>query len=235
MQRKTIVSLYWVGLGAALIVFGLMVWDHYQNGQDWLIGLIIAFVVVVLYLLLLLLLRPDDREFEVVTPRPAAAPAATSAATAAATSAGGDSGLYYDYKGDIHDVIDVEGIGPVYAERLQGAGVETTARLCYEDAAALAKRIDVPEKTVVSWQQMAELAKVNGIGKQYGEALVRAGVGGIAELKRRDAGAIADQVNAYLDTLETNVLGQKITARRVAGWKKAAAPLRKVRQAVPER
>lgn len=141
--------------------------------------------------------------------------------------------VYYDFGGDVHDVIDVEGIGPVYAQRLHQAGVHSTARLCYEDPDALAAALDVSPKTVRSWQSMAQLMKINGIGPQYAEVLARAGIEGIDELKRRSPARIADQVNKYLETIETNVLGQRVTERRVASWQEAAKALRRVRQKVP--
>jgi predicted flap endonuclease-1-like 5' DNA nuclease len=141
--------------------------------------------------------------------------------------------FYVDYPGDNHEVEDLEGIGPTYGQRLRDAGVHTTARLTYEDATALANRIQVPRGTVEAWQQMAELVKVKGIGPQYAEALVRAGVGGIAELKRRSPARVAQQVNDYLATLDTNVLGNKITEKRVEGWKESAKAMKKVRLQVP--
>lgn len=140
---------------------------------------------------------------------------------------------YYDYKGDVHDVIDVEGIGETYAERLKENGIETTARLCYEDAGKIARITGAPRKTVETWQAMAELMKVNGIGKQYAEALARAGVTGIAELKKRSAQVIADQVNEYLESLDQNVLGTTVSARRVDTWKQNASTMRRVRMDVP--
>jgi hypothetical protein len=105
--------------------------------------------------------------------------------------------------------------------------------LAYEDAGSLAERMELPRKTVEQWKHMAELIKVTGIGPQYAEALVRAGVQGIAELKRRSAATLADQVNAYLDTLDVNVLGTKITAKRIEGWQDAARPMRRMRLQVP--
>lgn len=142
---------------------------------------------------------------------------------------------YYDYRGDVHDVIDVEGIGDVYAGKLNDAGIETTARLCYEDAGKISRVTGAPRKTVETWQASAELMKVPGIGKQYAEALARAGISGIAELKKRSAQVIADQVNEYLESLDSNVLGQPVTPRRVDSWKDAAAGMRRVRMEIPAR
>ena len=221
MNETTIRSLYWLGILAGVVLFILMLWDYWGNDSDWFIGLVIAFAVVILGLVLLLLARSDEDDAPPAAPLPVAVPAAAPEA-------------YYDYKGDVHDVIDIEGIGPIYAEKLQAQGIYTTARLCYEDAADVANRIGAPVKTVRAWQAMSELAKVNGIGKQYAEALVRAGLTGIQDLKDRKAARIADQVNAYLDTLEVNVLGQKVTEKRVLGWQKKAKPMRRVRQPVPE-
>ncbi|MHB1261465.1 MAG: DUF4332 domain-containing protein [Thermoplasmatota archaeon] len=141
--------------------------------------------------------------------------------------------VYYDYPGDNHDIEDIEGIGKIYGDKLRALGVQTTARLAYEETGSLAERMQLPRKTVEQWKHMAELIKVNGIGPQYAEALVRAGIEGIAELKRRSATKIADQVNAYLDTLDTNVLGTKITAKRVEGWQDNASGMKRIRLQVP--
>lgn len=141
---------------------------------------------------------------------------------------------YYDYPGDTHPVEEIEGIGAIYGDKLRAAGVHTTARLCFEDPQALADKVGVPVKTVQQWQAMSELVKVKGIGPQYAEALARAGVDGIAALKRRAASTLAEQVNAYLDSLETAVVGTKITEARVEGWKKAAEGMKRVRLKAPE-
>jgi predicted flap endonuclease-1-like 5' DNA nuclease len=141
---------------------------------------------------------------------------------------------YYDYSGDVHPVEDIEGIGAIYGDKLRAAGIYTTARLCFEDAQAVADKVGVPLKTARQWQHMGELVKVKGIGPQYAEALARAGIDGIAALKRRAASGIANQVNAYLGSLEVNVIGTTVTEARVEGWKKAAEGMKRVRLKVPE-
>jgi len=158
-------------------------------------------------------------------------PVVAPAAAEAEEPAGKDT--YYDYAGDNHDIEDIEGIGAVYGKRLRELGVHTTARLAYEETGSLAERMELPRKTVEQWKHMAELIKVSGIGPQYAEALVRAGVQGIAELKRRSAATLEKQVNDYLATLDTNVLGTKITAKRIEGWQDAARPMRRMRLQVP--
>lgn len=172
---------------------------------------------------------------EVLADAPPTAPTPPAARAKKAKSAPAKNGNapYTDFKGDVDAVLDVEGIGPVFAGRLEKAGILTTARLCYETPQTIAKIADVPLKTAKTWQANAELMKVSGIGKQYAEAMARAGVTGIDELKRAKPAALAEKVNAYLAGLEVNVLGNSITARRVEGWQKKAAPMRRVRQKIP--
>lgn len=145
------------------------------------------------------------------------------------------NGVWYDYTGDNHDVEDLEGIGPVYGKRLRAMGIETSARLRYESPGRIARDLDVPLKTVRSWQNMAELVKVKGVGPQYAEAMARAGVEGIEDLKKRNARAISEQVMTYLGGLKSTVIKQPVTPVRVASWKKEARKMKRVRQEPPAR
>lgn len=131
-------------------------------------------------------------------------------------------------------VIDLEGIGDSYANKLKDAGVETTMRLLAEDPQDLCAKTGIAVGHITSWQKMAELTAVKGIGPQYAEALVRAGIGGVAELKRRSAATLAKQVQDYLDSLEHHVLGNSITEARIRGWQEAAKGMRRTRQPVPD-
>lgn len=133
------------------------------------------------------------------------------------------------YPGDNHPVIDIEGIGPTYAKRLEKAGILTTGQLAVAKPGRVAVQVNAPKKTVQSWKAQADLLKVKGVGPQFAEAMARAGIDGIDGLKKKSATKIAGQVTRYLDSLGTNVVGQPVTPKRVAKWKTAAQRMRKTK------
>ncbi len=133
------------------------------------------------------------------------------------------------YPGDNHPIIDIEGIGPIYAKRLEKAGIATTGQLAVAKSGRIASKVKAPAKTVKGWQAQADLLKVKGVGPQYAEAMARAGIKGIEGLKGKPAKNIAKQVTKYLDSLETKVVGQPVTAKRVAKWQRRAVKMHKVR------
>jgi len=133
------------------------------------------------------------------------------------------------YPGDNHPIIDIEGIGPKYAKRLEKAGITTTGLLSVTKPGKVAKAAQAPAKTVKGWQAQADLLKVKGVGPQYAEAMARAGIKGIEDLKKRPADKMSKQVTKYLDSLDVNVVGQPVTAKRMAAWKRKAAKMHKVK------
>ncbi|MES2154483.1 MAG: DUF4332 domain-containing protein [bacterium] len=133
------------------------------------------------------------------------------------------------YAGDNHPIIDIEGIGPTYAKRLEKAGIATTGQLAVAKAGKVAKTVKAPKKTVKGWQAQADLLKVKGVGPQYAEAMARAGIRGIDDLKSKPADKMAKTVTKYLDSLDVNVVGQPVTAKRMAKWKRTASHMRKVK------
>ncbi len=89
-------------------------------------------------------------------------------------------------------IIDIEGIGPAYAQKLATAGVKTTNKLLQTAADAagrkdLAKQADVTTKQVLEWVNRADLMRVNGVGTQYSDLLEAAGVDTVVELATRNA------------------------------------------------
>ena len=103
-----------------------------------------------------------------------------------------------------YKIIDVEGIGPVYAEKLLAAGITDTDILlekCCKPAGrkALEEETGISGKLILTWANHADLIRINGIGPQFAELLEAAGVDTVKELKLRVAAnlhAKLEEVNA---------------------------------------
>ena len=87
-------------------------------------------------------------------------------------------------------IINVEGIGKVYAEKLKAVGIMTTEELL-EQCNTKRERVDMAEKTGISeklileWVNLADLFRIKGVGEQYSDLLEEAGVDTVAELAQR--------------------------------------------------
>ena len=89
-----------------------------------------------------------------------------------------------------YKIIDVEGIGSVYAEKLLAAGIKDTDILlekCTKPAGrkALAEETGISPKLILTWTNHADLIRINGVGPQFAELLEAAGVDTVKELKHR--------------------------------------------------
>lgn len=87
---------------------------------------------------------------------------------------------------------DIEGIGPRYAEQLKQQGIKTTARLLEVGATrkgrqALAEKTSISEKSILTWVNMCDLFRINGVAGQFAELLEGSGVDTVKELRNRNA------------------------------------------------
>ena len=95
-----------------------------------------------------------------------------------------------------YKIIDIQGIGPVYAEKLIAAGIETVAQLLEKGASAKGRQ-EIEEATgirhdlVLTWVNHADLFRVKGVGPQFSELLEAAGVDTVKELRNRNAANLA--------------------------------------------
>lgn len=95
-----------------------------------------------------------------------------------------------------HKVIDIEGVGAAYAEKLAAAGINNTEELLEKCAApagrkALAEETGIEEKRILRWCNHADLFRVKGVGPQFAELLEAAGVDTVKELAHRNAENLA--------------------------------------------
>ena len=92
-----------------------------------------------------------------------------------------------DYK-----IIDIEGVGDVYAEKLTAAGINKVSELLEKCAAPkgrkdLADATGISEKLILRWTNHADLFRINGVGPQFAELLEAAGVDTVKEFRHRVA------------------------------------------------
>lgn len=124
--------------------------------------------------------------------------------------------------GDVHPVIDIEGIGPEYSEKLQGMGIKNTKQLWEANALHVATETGAPVSVVKGWQHMAELVSVKDIGPQYAELLERSGIHSIDQLKNFDPNKLLKLVRKKQDSLKINIQGNSPGHATVAHWIGAA-------------
>lgn len=89
-----------------------------------------------------------------------------------------------------YKIVDVEGIGPVYAEKLVAAGIDNTEKLlekCSKPAGrkALEEETGISGKLILTWTNHCDLMRIDGVGPQFSELLEAAGVDTVKELKHR--------------------------------------------------
>jgi predicted flap endonuclease-1-like 5' DNA nuclease len=87
---------------------------------------------------------------------------------------------------------DIEGIGPVYSQKLKAAGVATTDALLKKGALpkgrqTIANKSGISGKRILRWVNHADLFRIEGVAGEYAELLEAAGVDTVAELAQRNA------------------------------------------------
>ena len=102
-----------------------------------------------------------------------------------------------------YKIIDIEGVGEVYAEKLIAAGINKVSELLEKCAAPkgrkeLAEATGISEKLILKWTNHADLFRINGVGPQFAELLEAAGVDTVKEFRHR----VAENLQPKLE--ETN-------------------------------
>ena len=91
-----------------------------------------------------------------------------------------------------YKVSQIEGVGEVYAAKLEAAGVKTTDDLlakcaCPKGRASLEEETGINHKLILKWTNHADLMRINGIAGQFAELLEAAGVDTVKEFRHRVA------------------------------------------------
>jgi predicted flap endonuclease-1-like 5' DNA nuclease len=95
-----------------------------------------------------------------------------------------------------YKIAEIEGVGPMYAEKLATANIATTDDLlkhcCTPDGRrGVAAKTGLSESRLLEWANRADLMRVSGIGSEYSDLLEAAGVDTVKELAVRNAANLA--------------------------------------------
>lgn len=115
-----------------------------------------------------------------------------------------------------YKIVDIQGVGEVYAEKLIAAGIKDTDALlakCAKPAGrkALAEETGISPKLILTWTNHVDLYRIQGIGPQFAELLEAAGVDTVKELKHR----VPENLQAKLEEINA----QKNLTNRVPAVK----------------
>ena len=129
-----------------------------------------------------------------------------------------------------YKIIDIEGIGEVYAPKLIAAGIETVEQLLDACEAPtgrkmIAENTGIPEKLILRWTNHADLFRINGIGPQFAELLEAAGVDTVKEFRHRVAENLVQKMQ------ETN--DAKNLVRRVPSVKQVEKMIAQAKELPP--
>ena len=127
---------------------------------------------------------------------------------------------------------EVEGIGPVYAAKLAGAGVSTTDDLLERGAkpsgrSSLADATGLEAAQILEWVNHVDLMRIKGVGSEYSDLLEAAGVDSPPELAQRSAANLATTFQEVV-AARPGIVRRIPSEAEVQGWIDQAKSLPKV-------
>ena len=89
------------------------------------------------------------------------------------------------------NLLRVEGIGEVYAQKLSDAGINTTNALLKQGATPkgrkeIAENSGISEILILEWVNHVDLFRIKGVFEEYADLLEEAGVDTVVELAQRN-------------------------------------------------
>ena len=128
-------------------------------------------------------------------------------------------------------LMDIEGIGEIFAQRLNAAGIRSSQALLQQGSTAqgrkaIAAKTLISEQKVLEWVNHLDLFRVKGIAGQYADLLEEAGVDTVKELAQRNAQNLHEKL--ALVNQEKKLVRQVPAESQVRAWIQQAANLPRV-------
>jgi predicted flap endonuclease-1-like 5' DNA nuclease len=127
---------------------------------------------------------------------------------------------------------EVEGIGPVYAGKLEAAGVSSTEDLLERGAKpsgrqSLEEATGIAHSLILEWVNHVDLMRIDGVGSEYSDLLEAAGVDSPAELARRNATNLATTIDEVV-AARPDIVRRTPSEKELQDWIDQSKNLEKV-------
>jgi predicted flap endonuclease-1-like 5' DNA nuclease len=88
-------------------------------------------------------------------------------------------------------LLNIEGIGPVFAEKLKKIGIKSIESLLAKGGKPggrkmISQKSGIDETYILEWVNHADLFRIKGVGEEYSDLLEEAGVDTVVELAQRN-------------------------------------------------
>ena len=125
----------------------------------------------------------------------------------------------------------VEGIGPVYGEKLKAIGLVTPLDLLskgrfLKGREEIARQTGISGKLILDWVNHIDLFRINGVDANYAELLVKSGVDSVLELAQRNPSHLYEKITQV--NQERKLARTQPTLEQVQGWVERAKTLPRV-------
>jgi predicted flap endonuclease-1-like 5' DNA nuclease len=126
---------------------------------------------------------------------------------------------------------DIEGVGPVYQQKLNAAGVATTAALLEKGATPkgrkeIAEKSGISDGLILQWVNHVDLFRIKGVGSEYADLLEAAGVDTVPELAKRNAQNLVEKM--FATNTEKKLVRRLPVLSQVEQWIEQAKVLPRV-------
>ena len=119
------------------------------------------------------------------------------------------------------NIIDIEGVGEVYAKKLTEAGIKSVEQLLEAGATPkgrdeLAEKTGISSSLVLRWVNHADLIRIVGVAEQFAELLEASGVDSVPELSHR----VAENLHAKMVEVneKRNLVKRLPSVGQISSW-----------------
>ena len=118
-------------------------------------------------------------------------------------------------------IINIEGIGPVYAQKLKGIGISSTEALLKQGGSPsgrseIAEKTGISDSLILEWVNHADLFRIKGVGEEYSDLLEEAGVDTVVELALRNPANLLEKMAEV--NMEKKLVRRMPVLSQVTDW-----------------